>query len=378
MIIQSKKVWYQELFQPLQILIKNGIIVDVFEYGSNTPDTDFEDAMIIPGLVDIHVHGYGGGDCNHATKEWLEEWVNYLPTEGVTSVLATTSSVDEDKILTSMNVIADFIQEKNHGTQILGIYAEGPLINPEFRGAQNLDAIKKPTIEMVKKYQEAAKGNLLYCAIAPEMDENLAATKYCKEQGIKVSIGHSNATFSQCSAAEMAGACAFIHTFNGMPSLHHRELGPVGSAMYMEDMYAEVIGDGIHVDFKAINLLARLKGKDHLILISDAVQIKGLAPGEYRMPSRHVFLGEDGVGRLPNGTIAGGTGKMNELLRNLIVEAKIPEVVAINAATCNPLRLLGLSDDKGYIEKGYHADITVLNNDYSVCQTYVLGKTQLS
>jgi len=377
MIIQSKKVWYREKFQPLQILLERGKITSVQEYDKCMPDVDYEDSMIIPGLVDIHTHGYDGLDCNHATEEWLSKWVQYLPSEGVTSILATTSSVAEEKILNSMAIIAKAIERYSQGAQILGINTEGPLINPKFRGAQNLEAVMKPTIETVKKYQQAADGKLLYCAIAPEMDDDFATIKYCHSQGIKVAIGHSCATFSQCSEAQTSGADAFVHTFNGMPSLHHRELGPVGTAMYMDDMYAEIIGDGIHVDLKAVNILGRLKGKDHLILVSDAVQIKGLAPGEYYMPGRHVFLDEDGVGRLPNGTIAGGTGKMNKLLCNLIVGAGLPEEIAINAATCNPLKLLGLTNSKGYIEKGYDADITVLDADYLVLQTYVMGKPQL-
>ena len=377
MVVQSKKVWYQETFSPLQLVIEDGKITNIFEYDTMTPDVDYGDLMILPGLVDIHAHGYGGGDCNHATKEWVDEWRNYLPSEGVTSVLATTSSVDEAYILQSMAIIADAIDAGGTGAQILGIYAEGPLINPEFRGAQNLDAVMKPTVATVKKYQDVSRGKLIYCTIAPEMDDDYLTTAYCQSQGIKVSIGHTNATFDQCEQARVNGAVAFVHTFNGMPSLHHRELGPVGSAMYMEDMFAEVIGDGIHVDFKAVNLIGRIKGKDHLILISDAVQIKGLAPGEYHMPSRHVFLGEDGVGRLANGTIAGGTGKMNVMLGNLINQAKLPTVTAVNAATCNPLRLLGLADQKGYINVGYDADIVVLDDDFEVKQTYVLGESQL-
>jgi len=377
MIIQSKKVWHREKFQPLQLVLEADKIADVLACGTHIPDVDYGEAMVIPGLVDIHAHGYSGLDCNHATEEWLHKWIHYLPSEGVTSVLASTSSVAEAQILKSMATIAYVIENHPPGAQVLGIYAEGPLINPEFRGAQNLEAVTKPTIETIKRYQKAANGKLLYCAIAPEMDDDFMTTKYCISQGIKVSIGHSTATFNQCKAARDAGAEAFVHTFNGMPSLHHRELGPVGSAMYMDDMYAEIIGDGVHVDLKAVNILGRLKGKDHLILVSDATQIKGLAPGEYHMPGRHVFLGEDGVGRLPNGTIAGGSGKMNELLYNLIVRAGIPEVIAVNAATCNPLKLLGFADCKGYIKKGYDADIAVLDADYSVMQTYVLGQQQL-
>lgn len=377
MIIQSTRVWYRERFQPLQIEISGGEIVDILEYGEVHGDEDYGDLRIIPGMIDIHNHGYGGLDCNHATKEWLRQWVRYLPSEGVTGILATTSTVPESLILEGMHNIASVMKEAPKGARILGVYSEGPLISSEFRGAQDINNIVKPAIEIIDKYQEASGGNLLYCCIAPEADDNMEVIKYCTSKGIRVAIGHSGATFSQCTLARSAGAKSFAHTFNGMRGLHHREAGVVGAAMYYDDMYAEVIGDGIHVDFNVVNILGKIKGKDKLILVSDSVQIKGLPPGEYRMPGRHVFLGEDGVGRLENGTIAGGTGKMNLLLRNLIEKARLDEATAINAATCNPLRMLGLDKSKGYIEKGYNADLTILADDYSVCQTFVLGEKML-
>lgn len=377
MIIQSTRVWHKERFQPLQIEISGTKIVDILKYETVSDAEDYGDLRIIPGMVDIHSHGYLGLDCNHATKEWLRKWVRYLPSEGVTGILATTSTAPESLLLDGMRNIVSVISEDIKGAKILGVYAEGPLISIKFRGAQDVKNIVKPTIDIIDKYQEACEGNLRYCCIAPEEDHDMEVIKYCTSKGIRVAIGHSGATFLQCTLARNAGAKAFVHTFNGMQGLHHREPGVVGAAMYYDDMYAEIIGDGIHVDLNVVNILGKIKGKDKLILVSDSVQIKGLPRGEYWMPDRHVILGEDGVGRLESGTIAGSTAKMNILLYNLIEKAHLDETVAINAATCNPLKMLGLNQSKGYIEIGYDADLTIMANDYSVCQTFVLGEKML-
>lgn len=377
MIIQSTRVWYKERFQPLQIEISGSKIVGIFEYGRISGAEDYGNLKIIPGMVDIHNHGYEGLDCNHATKEWLRKWVRHLPSEGVTSILATTSTAPESSMLEGMRNIASVISEAPKGARILGVYSEGPLISSKFRGAQDINNLVKPTINIIDKYQEACGGNLLYCCIAPEEDNDMKVIKYCTSKGIRVAIGHSGASFFQCTLARSAGAKSFAHTFNGMQGLHHREPGVAGAAMYYDDMYAEVIGDGIHVDLNVVNILGKIKGKDKLILVTDSAQVKGLPPGEYWMPGRHVYLGEDGVGRLENGTIAGGTGKMNMLLCNLIEKAHLDEATSINAATCNPLKMLGLDQSKGYIEKDYDADLTILADDYSVCQTFVLGEKML-
>ncbi len=377
MFLKSKRVWLEERFQPMQIRVEGGKITGLLPYDQPADALDYGDLRILPGLIDIHNHGYLGGDSNHATADWLRKWVSYLPSEGVTSLLATTSSAPEDTMLRGMAAIADAIEQHPRGAEILGVYSEGPLISVEFRGAQDEACIVKPTPEKITQYQNACRGRLVYCCIAPEMDEELAATRFCVGQGIRVSLGHTGATFDQCAAARAAGAVSFAHTYNAMRGLHHREPGTLGAAMYFKDMYAELIGDGVHVDFRAANLLARLKGKDRLILVTDSVQIKGLPPGEYHAQDRHVFLGEDGVGRLPNGSIAGSAARMNRLLGNLIDKAGVPEVTAINAATCNPVEMLGLADRKGYIRSGWDADLVVLEDDYAVRQTYCLGEAML-
>ena len=376
--MQSTRVWFAETFKPLQLVLEDSKIIEIAEHGKYKSGVDYANAMILPGLIDIHAHGYYGNSCNHATADWLAKWMAYLPTEGVTGVLATTSSVEEKTLLSSMEVIAKAMDKPLGGAQILGINAEGPLLNPTYKGAQALECLALPSPAIIDKYRKATSEKLRYLCIAVEMDEDLKATKYAYEKGISIAIGHSDASLSLCKQAMKAGASSFVHTFNAMPPLNHRNPGPVGAAMYLEEAYAEVIGDGLHVDFSVVNILGKLKGKDRLILVSDSANGKGLPAGDYKLPGRHIVMGEDGTCRLfSSDTLAGGTGKMNEMLYNLIYKAKLDQVAAINAATCNPLQMLGLAKEKGYLKVGYDADITILDKDFSVLQTFVQGIKQL-
>ena len=376
MIIQSKNVWVDEQFQPAQVEIAEGKIIGVSAYGEKTVDKDYGDEKILPGLVDIHNHGYLGKTANNATPEWLRDWAAYLPSEGVTSFLATTSAAPLEVMLPSFEIIRDMIKENPKGAHILGINSEGPLISKEFKGAQNEKNLVKPEVSTFKYWQELAGGNIIYVTIAPEYDENYDLIRYASENGVVVAAGHTGAVIEEIREAKKAGVKALTHTYNGMRGLHHREPGVVGAAMRFDDLYAELIADGTHVHNDAAHILAKIKGKDKVILITDSVAIKGFPPGEYNDGFRTSYIGEDGVGRLENGTIAGSSNRQNMVLRNAILNAEIDEVTAINAATINPLTMLSIKN-KGLIKVGYDADITVLDADYKAVQTYVLGEEML-
>ncbi|MPM72749.1 N-acetylglucosamine-6-phosphate deacetylase [bioreactor metagenome] len=378
MIIQSKRVWFDETFRPLQLEVVNDKITKIMPYNHVKADKDYGDRMITPGLIDIHNHGYNGNDTNHATEEWLKEWMAYLPTEGVTATVPSTSSASQENILKGLQAVANVIDENPKGTKILGIYSEGPFVSDKFHGAQDLQFKVVPTKETYDVYQKAARGHLIYVMVAPEeLDENMTFIRYCVANGTVVALGHTGAKFEVVAKAREAGAKAFTHTFNGMLGLHHREPGTVGAAMYFDDMLAEIIGDGVHVNKVVANILAKVKGKDKLITVTDSVQIKGLPAGERQMKDRFVIIGEDGVGRLPDGTLAGSSAKLNMLLKHQIESAGISVVTAINSVTCNPALLLNFGHKKGYLRVGYDADLAVFNDDYTLKQTYVMGEEML-
>lgn len=373
MIIQSKNVYFEEKLQPLQVQLEEGKITNILPYGFYSDCVDYGEKLVLPGLVDIHNHGYFHGQCNNATKAWLEEWTSYLPSEGVTSTLFSFSSGDHEALLKSLNVFKEFCEEGHEGTQFLGAYSEGPFIGKK-PGAQSLKHKLIPDWENISAFNEACGNRLCYVMVAPEeLNGNYDAIRYCRENGIAVAIGHSGADFQTCCDAIEAGVMSFTHTYNGMSGLHHREPGVLGAAMYHDQCYAELICDGVHVHRGAANILAKTKGKDRLILVTDSVYVKGFAPGTYPIGDSEIIVHEDGSVTKPDGTISGSSNRLNQVLRYAIKEAKIDPVTAYNACTKNPCELLGIHN-KGKIQIGLDADLVVLDEEYQVSATYIMGK----
>ncbi len=379
MIIQSTMVYFEEKLQPRQVEIRKDMITGVYPYGLFKADKDYGNLIIMPGLCDVHNHGYGGGESNMATKKWLKEWSEYLPSEGVTSTLASISSFPKEGLLEALKNIGDFIDHDNKkGTHILGVYEEGPFIcSGKERGAQSLDYQIIPTKKVIDEFNDACNGHLIYVMIAPEMLKgDYRVIDYCVGKGMKVALGHTGATFDICKEAIEHGATSFTHTYNGMRGLHHREPGVVGAAMYFDNCYAECICDGIHVNKYAANILAKTKGKDRFILITDSVNIKGFKPGIYTTEekNRTVTVTDKGVAYLTGTeTLSGSCHRLNHILNYAIHEAGIDTVTAMNAVTINPMRMLGISD-RGLIKENYKADLAVFDEKFNSIDTYIDGK----
>ena len=375
MIIQSKRVWFEEKFQPNQIEVEDKKIKGVYQCGLKKVDIYYGNERVLPGLIEIHCHGCLKHDASHAEPEWIRDWMRLLASEGVTSVTPAISTAPEEDILRSLSYFDEVINSGYNGTKIIGIYSEGPFISANDKSAQDIRYRVTPTKEILDKYQKASNSRMKYIMVAPEeLDEDMTFIKECIAQNIRVSIGHTTATFEVCAKARDAGATSFTHTYNGMKALNQREAGTVGAAMYFNDMYAELIGDGIHVKKEAATILARLKGKDKLISVTDANRAKGLPTGKVELFGRILNICEDGVARLENGGLAGSTNSIKNILKNEIENFKFPLEIAINSVTCNPAKMLGVDNSIGYIREGYMADIVVLDNDYNVIQTYINGE----
>lgn len=369
MIIQSTRVWIDESFKKAAIEIQDGKITGIYPHGSREGAIDYGNNRILPGLIDVHCHGYHGMTCNEVTKEGMKLWAHDLLQEGCTSFEATTSTAAMEDLDRSFGILADIMDEGTDGAEILGIHVEGPLISAEFRGAQEISQLVKPTVEVMTKWQKLARGKINYVAIAPEMDDEHQTIKWCKENNIKVAIGHTGASYDECLEASLDGATSFTHTYNGMRGLHHREPGVVGAALSLDNMYAELIGDGVHVHFVPAKILARAKGKDKLLLITDSVQVKGLPVGKYEKGLSTVEVKEDGCAYLPDGRLAGSSNKLIDEVKKLIEIAGVDEQIVINAATKNPATFLGIEDSKGQLLRGNDADIIVIDDNYKVLTT---------
>ena len=379
MIIQSKKVWIADQFIPAQVEMENGKIVRVAPYGSKQPDVDYGGKRILPGFIDVHCHGAYEFDTNYAEEAGLRNWAKNIVGEGVTAFLATTITQSEEVLTAAVANVAKVMEEGYEGAEILGVHFEGPYLDMKYKGAQPEEHIVKPTIEQFKRYQAAAKGNIRYVTMATETDEDFQLTRYLADQGIVVSIGHSAATYEQACMAFANGAQCLTHVYNGMTPFNHRANGLVGAAFRLRTMYGEVICDGNHSTTAALNMFFMSKGPDYAIMVSDALMAKGTPIG-----SRHIFGGNeiliypDGSAHLTKiDTLAGSTLQLNKGLKILIEDALVPVNYAINACTLNPANCLGIADRKGSIRVGKDADMVVLDDDYSVVQTYCMGQPKL-
>ena len=380
MIIQSNKVWVAGRFIKAQIEFIDGKISNVFPYNEKPVDVDYEDNRILPGFIDVHCHGAYGFDVNYALHDGLVNWLEKLPSEGVTSFCPTTITQGEDVLIKALENIVVVKEENHKGAQIVGIHFEGPYLDEVYKGAQPLEHIRKPSIEQFKKFQKASNNLIRIITLATERDENFELTKYCSENNINVSIGHSASTFEQAFLAIANGARSMTHVYNGMSGFTHRANGLVGAAFRSDGVFAEIIADGNHSTIDAVATLYKAKGKDHVVMITDSLMCKGSPVGSKFMFGGHeIEIYPDGSAHLIEGnkSLAGSTLKVNNGLRILIEEANVPIESAINSCTINPATLLKINDHKGKLYTGYDADITILDDDYNVIQTYCLGNKML-
>lgn len=379
MLIQSKKVWFANQFSEAQIEIEDGKIIAVHPYNSRKVDVDYGDLRIVPGFLDIHTHGAYSWDTNDATENGLEYWLKKITHEGVTGLCPTTITQSEEVLTKAVAHVAEVYDKKPHGAEILGIHFEGPYLDMKYKGAQPPEHIVPTSVEQFKRYQDAAKGLIKIITLAPEHDHDFALTRYCSETGVVVSMGHSNATYEEACLAVANGARSMTHIYNGMSPFNHRNNGLVGAAMRFRDVFGEVICDGNHSTTAALNILFESKGRDYTIMVTDSLMAKGNPVGSKFMFGGHeIEIYPDGSAHLTEiNSLAGSTLKVNEGLRILVEEALVPFDAALNSCTINPARLLRIDDHKGKINVGYDADIVVLNDDYSVKQTYCKGEAMI-
>lgn len=378
MLIQSKRVWLADQFAAAQLEIEGTKIKAVYPYGTKEVDKDYGEDRIIPGMIDVHCHGAYGFDTNDGEDSGLKLWAKHLPDEGITAFLPTTVTQAEGVLTHALENVAEYMTKPQEGAQVLGVNFEGPYLNTKFKGAQPEQFIAAPTIEQFKEYQEAAKGNIRIITMATEKDPNHEVTRYASEQGTVVSIGHSGATYEEALMGVANGAMSMTHVFNGMTGFHHREPGLVGAALRFKNVYGEIITDGNHVHWAAIHNFVMDKGPSHAVMITDSLRCKGSPQGIYDLGGQSVEVRANGSAYIVGtNTLAGSSLRFNEGLKNMIEKVQIPVDYAINMVSLNPARMLRVDDHKGKLVAGYDADLVVLDNDYKVLQTFVLGKAQL-
>lgn len=332
------------------------------------------DGIVLPGFIDEHIHGAGGSDAMDGTEEALQTISEYVAKEGTTGFLATTMTQSPENIGKALKNVKN-VREKGEykGAEVLGVHLEGPFISPKHVGAQPLEYVAKPAPETFDKYNELSGGNIKIVTLAPEVEGGLDLVKHLKNIGVVASIGHTGAKFSDVEAAVAAGASNVTHTYNAQTPLHHREAGVVGAAMLFDELNCEMICDTIHVSVPAIRIFVKNKPHDKFTLITDAMRAKGMPDGLSELGGQQVFV-KNGEARLADGTLAGSVLKMNVAIKNLVEKVGVSLTEAVDFASANPAKNLGLYDERGSIEVGKRADFAVMDKDFNILCTVVGGK----
>lgn len=349
------------------------------EYTSELTDTeaeviDYSELSIAPGLVDTHIHGFMGHDVMDNDPEGVKVIAESLPSCGVTSWLPTTLTADHDLLESVCRTIKTVKDEGVKGAKIQGIFFEGPFFSEEHKGAQNPNYMRDPSIAELEAWQEAAGGLLKKIAVAPERDGAAEFTRQATQEGVFVALGHTNATYEECLQGVDAGASLFVHVYNGMRGLHHREPGVVGAAMNCKDTYAELICDGHHVTPAACEALMNAHGRDRVTLITDCMRAGGLGDGESKLGEYKVIV-KDGAARLADsGSLAGSILQLVNGVKNVVDWEIATPQEALHMATLSPAQSVKIDDVCGKIAAGYPADFIVLNDALDLKATYIDGE----
>jgi N-acetylglucosamine-6-phosphate deacetylase len=327
--------------------------------------------ILLPGFIDVHVHGGAGSEAMDGTREALVTMAQFYAQHGVTSFLATTWTEARAVIQRALEAIAAAQGHQPNGATILGAHIEGPYLNPERCGAQSTTQIRRAVRDEVLAFLNTGCVRLI--ALAPEYTENHWLIQECVRRGITVSAAHTAATYEQMRAAVEMGVSQTTHTGNAMTGLHHREPGTLGAALTLRQLNCELIADNIHIHPAVQDVIYRCKGADRVILITDAVRGAGMPDGDYSIDDRTVTI-KDGIVRLPDGTLAGSTLTMEHSLRNFLAAtgellAKVWQTSSLNAA-----RAIGVSARKGSIEQGKDADLVLVDSDINVLMTVAEGR----
>lgn len=333
-----------------------------------------ENAVVLPGFIDEHIHGAGGSDAMDGNTKDLAIIAETVAKEGTTSFLATTMTQSKENILKSMRAVKEYREAAGEqGARIAGVHIEGPFIAAAHKGAQPLEYVAAPDAKTFDEYNAACGNAIKIITLAPETDGALDFIRHIVAQGTVVSIGHTGAKYAEVKAAMEAGATNVTHTYNAQSPLHHREIGVVGSALLLEDLYCELICDTIHVSVPAMQLLVKNKRADKLALITDAMRAKGLADGVSELGGQTVYV-KGGEARLADGTLAGSVLRMNRALQNMVEKVGVPLTQAVDYCTINPARTLKMENEAGSIAEGKRADFAVLNDKFDVLYTVRDGK----
>ena len=339
------------------------------------PVTDLSGHWVLPGFVDMHVHGGGGTSFTEGPADDARRAVELHRGHGSTTIVASLVTAPLADLEAQAAMLADLAGQD----VIAGIHLEGPFLSTARCGAQDPRHMLAPDLAVFERLHMAAAGHLRVITIAPELPGAASLIKAAARAGVTAAVGHTDATADIASAAVDVGATHATHLFNGMRPLHHREPGPAGALLDRDEVTCEVIADGVHLHDTVIRLAARAAGPGRLVLITDAMAAAGMPDGSYRLGSMRADV-TGGVARLAGGgepgtagaragtagAIAGSTATMADVVRHAVA-AGLPVTAVAAAASTTPARVLGLGDRTGALRAGLNADLVVCDEEFRLC-----------
>jgi N-acetylglucosamine-6-phosphate deacetylase len=375
-LINNVQIVQNGSMKQVSIMIEDQRIQSILAFDKNLDknSVDFiiegNSGLLIPGMIDVHIHGANNYDMMDGTTESIQEVSKKCAKTGCTGFLVTSVSSSLDDLISMIQSVKKVIGNEE-GAKILGIHLEGPYLNIERKGMQNPQYLRHPNLdEMHLIFQEA--GDLIkMVTIAPELPGGMELIHYLTERNVVVAIAHSNATYEEAQKAFKEGVTHITHCFNAMPSIHHRSPGLVTAALEDDNISVQAIVDGVHLHPGIVRLMHKIKGADRMVLTTDALQAMGVGDGEYLFGGHSVTV-TNGIARLKDGTLASSTVTMNRSLK-LSTEFGISLEDSIKMASTTPASILNLAQI-GRIAPGYDADLVLLDDEFNVSCTIIRGE----
>lgn len=354
-----------------EVVVRDGHIDAVHPRGDGA-GIELGDQWLVPGLIDVHVHGGGGAQCNTSDPAEIAAVARFHARHGTTGLLATTVAAGLAELVAALEAIHRSTAQAE-GAAVLGAHLEGPFLSRLRPGAMDPDTFIEPDERVLARLLAAGGGSVRMMTLAPELPGALELVGELHATGVVASLGHSDATYGQARAAVLAGARSATHVFNAMAPFHHREPGVLGAVLDLPEVSCELICDGIHCVPAAMRLVHRAKGAGRVLLVTDAMQAAGMPDGEYRLGAAGVRVCGGRATLLEGESIAGSTLTMDAAVANAVHFLELSVEEAITLASANPARLLGLQDRKGAIAPGMDADFAVLDDELRARATIVGG-----
>ncbi|AIS63341.1 N-acetylglucosamine-6-phosphate deacetylase [Listeria ivanovii] len=376
-MIKNVKVYQKNDVMDVTVIIEKNIIKEVLPSDKFAPENyseeqifDGKGQLLIPGMIDVHIHGANNYNMMDGSTESIQAVSMACAETGCTSFLVTSVSSSLEDLIQMIKQTKKVIG-KEKGAKIAGIHLEGPYLNIEKKGMQNPAYLRHPDLnEMIQIFDEA-DGLIKMVTIAPELPGGIELIEFLKKRDVVVAIAHSNATYEEAQNAFEKGASHITHCFNAMPTIHHRSPGLVTAALENDSISVQTIVDGVHLHPGIVRLIHKIKGPDKVVLTTDALQAMGVGDGAYIFGGHQVTV-KEGIARLEDGTLASSTVTMNKSLR-LSTEFGINLQDSIQMATSTPATILGM-ENLGQIEEGYMADLVLLDNKFEVLCTWINGE----